>query len=371
MKERNLKQVDGKWYVDFTSRGKRIRQFAGYTKAQARNTLAKMRIEQLDERLGLKKPERHNTSFEDFAEGFIVKHSKGRPKTREAQAACLRALLKSDLFKGKCLMDITAESIAKYHADRGADRLVSANREIGFLKQIFQRAVEWGELDRNPAALVKKFHEPKNRLRILTDDEVVRLLEAAEPRLVPFLKLLLTTAMRPHEALALHWPHDGWDTEKELEVSIVSLEKRVIFIPANLAKNHKDRVIPLSPELMALFEALPKNLNSGKVFPWFHTPVGFRPAVDAARLKDVVLYTCKHTAASRMIRAGIDIVTVSELIGHSDPKMTLRYCHSSLETKQEAVDTLSRIYLQTPKPAAETAASPKMSEHGLASESLN
>jgi len=97
----------------------------------------------------------------------------------------------------------------------------------------------------------------------------------------------------------------------------------------------------------------------------------FRAAVDAAGLKDAVLYTCKHTAASRMIRAGIDIVTVSELIGHSDPKMTLRYCHSSLETKQEAVDTLSRIYLQIPKPATVTAGLPKMSEQSLSSESLN
>jgi integrase len=371
MKERNLKQTDDKWYVDFTAQGKRIRQFGGYTKAQARNTLAKLRIERLDKRLGFKKPEQRGTLFEDFAEEFIAKHSKGRPKTREAQAVCLRALLNSDLFKGKGLADITTESIARYHADRGADRPVSANREIGFLKQIFQRAVEWGELDRNPAALVKKFHEPKNRLRILTDEEVERLLNAAGPRLAPFLKVLLTTAMRPHEALALSWAHDGWDADKGLAVSIVDLEKRVIFIPARLAKNHKDRAIPLSPEHIALFDALPRNLKSGKVFPWSQTPVGFRAAVDAAKLKDVVLYTCKHTAASRMIRAGIDIVTVSELIGHSDPKMTLRYCHSSLETKQEAVNTLSRIYLQTPKPATETVAPRKMSEHRFLSESLN
>ncbi|MCJ7564120.1 MAG: hypothetical protein MUP52_05970 [Candidatus Aminicenantes bacterium] len=42
--DRNLKFKDGKWYVDFTFRGKRFRQFGGYTKEQARNTLAKMRI---------------------------------------------------------------------------------------------------------------------------------------------------------------------------------------------------------------------------------------------------------------------------------------------------------------------------------------
>ena len=251
MKERNLKQIDGKWYLDFTFKGKRIRQFAGYTKDQARNTLAKLRIERLDEQLGFKKPGRRDLLFEDFAEGFIEKHSPGRPKTKKARGNCLRALLRSGLFKGKHLSEITTESVAKYHAERGAEHLVAANRELGFAKMIFQRAVDWGELDRNPAALVKQFREPKNRLRILTDDEAARLLEAAGPRLVPFLRVLMTTAMRPHEGFALHWPHDGWDTEKGLGVSVVSLKKGMIFIPAALAKNHKDRVVPLSPELMA------------------------------------------------------------------------------------------------------------------------
>jgi|WetSurMetagenome_2_1015567.scaffolds.fasta_scaffold39358_2 hypothetical protein len=56
MKERNLKLMDGKWYVDFRFKGKRIRQFGGYTKDQARNALAKLRIVRLDESLGFKRP---------------------------------------------------------------------------------------------------------------------------------------------------------------------------------------------------------------------------------------------------------------------------------------------------------------------------
>lgn len=180
----------------------------------------------------------------------------------------------------------------------------------------------------------------------------------------------MTTAMRPHEGFALHRPHDGWETEKGLKVSIVSLEKRVIFIPAGLAKNHKDRVVPLSPELVTLFESLPR-LKGDKVFPWVQTPRCFREAVIRAKLKDVTLYTMKHTAASRMIRAGIDIVTVSELIGHGDLKQTLRYCHSSLETKQEAVGKLSRIYLSSSQSAAERLEHPMMGERPHLGESIN
>jgi integrase len=350
-KDRNLKFQEGKWYVDFTAQGKRIRQFGGYTKEQARNTLAKMRIEKLDEKLGFKKPEQSTALFEDFVDEFIARHSLGRPKTRASHRTCLNCLLRSDLFKGKRLSEITTESVAKYHAERGARLKVSANRELGFLKLIFQRAVEWGEVSRNPAALVKKFPEPKNKLRILTDDEATKLLEAASPHLVPFLRILLTTAMRPHEAFALRWEYPGWDTEKGLKWSVVSLKKRIIFIPGALAKNHKNREVPLSKELVAMFEALPRDSKSGKVFPWNSAPKSFRAAVKKAKLKNMTLYTLKHTAVSRMIRAGVDLVTVTELVGHADIKTTMIYCHSSSETKREAVEKMSRIYFRTPKNA--------------------
>jgi len=366
-KERNLKLTEGKWYVDFTFHGRRIRQFGGYTKAQARNTLAKLRTEKMNEPQGFKKL--GTALFKTFAENYITNQSKVRPKTREAHETCLRAILRSELFRGKRLSEITTETIDKYKVERGAERLVSANRELTFIKQVFRRAVDWGEVVRNPAATVEKFREPQNRLRVLTDEEASRLLEAAGPRLRAFLCVLMTTAMRPHEAFNLHWPHDGWETEKELKVSIASLEKRVIFIPKDLAKNHRDRTIPMSPELAALFESLPR-LTGDKVFPWVQTPRCFREAVIRAKLRDVTLYTMKHTAASRMIRAGIDIATVSELIGHSDPKMTLRYCHSSLETKQEAVGKLSRIYLQAAQPSG-AGEPPAMDELSVIGESIN
>jgi len=76
-KDRNLVSKAGKWYVDFTFKGKRIRQFGGYTKEQARNTLAKIRIERLDERLGFKKPGQSGpVPFESFADEFLELYSK-------------------------------------------------------------------------------------------------------------------------------------------------------------------------------------------------------------------------------------------------------------------------------------------------------
>jgi len=54
--------------------------------------------------------------------------------------------------------------------------------------------------------------------------------------------------------------------------------------------------------------------ESTKVFLWRETPRSFGEAVKAAKLKNVSPYTLKHTAASRMIKAGVDIVTVAEIL---------------------------------------------------------
>lgn len=361
--ERNLKLKCGRWTVDISfseSNGKLKRIRAAFpTKKEAQNYLALLRSQRAMRRLGFDVPEtkREAVLFEDFAKAFISKHSLGRPATRRAHQVCLNALLRSDFFKGKRLSEVTTESIAKYHAERGAKHRVSANRELGFLKLIFKRAQDWGEVARNPAERVKKFTEQRNRLRILTDDEVARLLNAAKPLLKPLLLVLLTTGIRPIEAFALRWDYDGWDTEKKAKASIASIKKRVIFIPAALAKNHKDREVPLSNELVALLESLPRD-GSGKVFPMDSAPKSFRAAVEGAKLKNVTLYTLKHTAASRMIRAGVDIVTVCELLGHADIKTTMIYCHSSAETKREAVARVSRIYARCSKKKAVRAEAP-------------
>jgi site-specific recombinase XerD len=82
------------------------------------------------------------------------------------------------------------------------------------------------------------------------------------------------------------------------------------------------------------------NLATGDRFRDVKTGLG--KAVKEAGLEDVTWHTFRHTFASRLTRDGVDIVTVTELLGHSTITVTMRYAHTNQETKARAVKSATR-----------------------------
>jgi len=70
----------------------------------------------------------------------------------------------------------------------------------------------------------------------------------------------------------------------------------------------------------------------------------FTVALRKAQIHNFHFHDLRHTFASHLVMAGVDLTTVKELLGHKDIKMTLRYSHLAPEHKQKAVSVLDNIF---------------------------
>ena len=209
----------------------------------------------------------------------------------------------------------------------------TVNREMAALKHMFSKAVAWGILGQNPASGVKLNKENNRRLRYLTPEECNALLDACpSATLRQVVTLAINTGMRKSEILNLIWVN-------------VNLRERYIELPDQ--KNGECDTIPLNQTVADLLRTIPRRLDSDYVFPgmvpgkpFCDFKRQFEKAVRAAKLEGVTFHTLRHTAASHLVMAGVDLATVREILRHKSIEMTLRYAHLSGDHKKAAVDAL-------------------------------
>jgi integrase len=210
----------------------------------------------------------------------------------------------------------------------------TVNRELACLKTLFNKAVEWGKAETSPAAKVKKFRENNARERILSPEEARRLIGCAAPAIRPVLIVALNTGMRRTEILSLKWRD-------------VDFAKSFILIEDS--KSGKSRKVPMNTFVYRILKDLPRTSSEYVFFnPGTNDHVkdiktGFWAACRRAGLSGVRLHDLRHTAASKMIEAGADLVTVSKILGHSSIQMTMRYAHPTPENMRLAVGRLGEI----------------------------
>jgi len=208
----------------------------------------------------------------------------------------------------------------------------TVNREVALIKHMLTKAVEWGILVDNPARRIKLFREDNRRLRFLTPREIKALLEACSPTLRRIVLLALHTGMRKGEILNLVWDN-------------VNLRER--FIELLDQKNGERSTIPLNQTAIDTLRSIPRRLDSKYVFPgktpdkpFYDLKRQFEKAVTKAGLEGVTFHVLRHTCASHLVMAGVDLATVKEIMRHKSIEMTLRYSHLSPAHKKSAVDAL-------------------------------
>lgn len=118
-------------------------------------------------------------------------------------------------------------------------------------------------------------------------------------------------------------------------------------------KSGKKRIIPISEDLYEELKLLrEKNGSTEFVFQYTDQKTGekrhlryfrrsFETACRRAKISGFTFHDLRHTFASRLVRSGVDLITVKDLLGHYSVKTTERYTHSNQEQKRKAVELLS------------------------------
>jgi integrase len=116
--------------------------------------------------------------------------------------------------------------------------------------------------------------------------------------------------MRPSEQYGLTWDR-------------IDLKRKQLLIP--YSKNGKTRRILLNSIALAALKRV--RSNGERVFVANGYKHWFDKAVENAAVANFAWYSLRHSLASRLVMAGVDIRTVAELMGHQTIQMTMRYAH--------------------------------------------
>lgn len=240
------------------------------------------------------------------------------------------------------LTDITQQGVAQWLAEKAGEGLAPATVEKMrvILGRSFELAKQWGMAgsDKNPTRGIPRKPINNARDRYLNAAEAKRLMTAVEASRNPQLKfivgLLLLTGARVSELLNAEWKH-------------INLDRRVWLIPTS--KNGKPRHVPLSKSAIDILNAVPKFDKCGYVLPnpetlkpFVSIKHGWQTARDEAKLPDLRIHDLRHSAASFMINAGVDLFAVGRVLGHADHKSTMRYSHLANDTLLAAVEAGAR-----------------------------
>ena len=234
----------------------------------------------------------------------------------------------------------------QHHAHEKKYAAGTCNRLIILLRFIYNCAIKWDVVppQSNPCNGVDLFQDNGARERYLTQKEAQSLFQELDrnnnTQVSQIIQLLLYTGARKREILDARWDE-------------IDLHRHILTIPAARSKSKKTRHIPLSDAAVSLLRSIPREND----MPWvFFNPVTRRPLVSIfyawnsirkkVGLPDVRLHDLRHSYASFLVNAGRSLYEVQKLLGHHDPKVTMRYAHLSPQAMLEAVNIIGSIVEQ-------------------------
>jgi len=277
--------------------------------------------------------------FKELTDQYLEYGKTNGKRSLRRDECSIKALMSH--FKHLKISQITPLHIENYKKKRLEEERMpgTINRELASLKHMYNLAKKWKLIRENPVSGVKLLKEEKYKMEILDKVEVELLIGAATEHLKPILIVALNTGMRRGEVLGLRWS----------DIDFVNYNMHL-----KKTKSGKDRIVPMN----SLVANTLKKQDMGSEFVFPHpqrkdkalkdVSYSLKTACDKCGIEKLRFHDLRHTAATFMVQAGVDLVTIKEILGHSTIQMTMIYCHSSQEAKRKAVQELEKVF-NTPR----------------------
>ncbi|HUX45118.1 MAG TPA: site-specific integrase [Terracidiphilus sp.] len=337
------------WWIRYTNeQGKRVAAkvgtFAAAVHVYERRTAAI--------RLGVLLPNspRRGAKFSELVADAIKFSEKHHRASKDFKQ---RVNLALDEFGDRVAESITTRELQDWVDEMAEQREWTGgtrNRFKSSLSTVFREGMRAGKITVNPARLIRRSKESLGRVRFLSYEEEAKLRKAIAATLPGRIKdegesafaqldVALHTGMRKSEQFTATWDQ-------------VDLERGFIYL--SMTKNGADRFVTLNSAAVQVLRRLQerhKRLGLPPESTLFHSKRDgliknprkwFATALEQAKIKGVTWHTLRHTFASRLVMAGVDLKTVQELMGHKTIAMTARYAHLAPTHKLQALETLVR-----------------------------
>ena len=287
------------------------------------------------------------------------------PKTAERYSELLRMHVRPALGN-KRMQAIRAEDLNRLYAqlhEKIAPRTIKHVHRL--LHRVFGHAAKWHAIKHNVVALVDSPKVPPTEAAVLQATEIPQMFAALRGReFYPIAVLALGTGLRRGELLALRWQDVDLDGGSlRVERSLEETGKGLRFKAPKSARSR--RTISLAPAVISelrdhwraqqkqrLALGLGKAPAEGLVFAKYDgAPFSpdrlsgdFARATNGAGLPHVTLHTLRHTHASQLIAAGVDILTISRRLGHHSAALTLTVYGHLLASEDRAADITQAMF---------------------------
>jgi integrase len=319
----------GGYWISYSVGGRRHREPGGRTRAQSEALLARRKVQAFEGRHFPKKRSTDLTMGELEAlwiERSAHKKTLADERTRfktickhfgagtRIAALCPRDI---DKFKG-----VLAATISRYGTPLAP---ATIKRHLEILRAALRFADDNGLIATNPMKTVKMPKVHNERDRICSAEEFEALVAAAYPKLRLAIILAMYTGMRMSEITGLTW-------------KCICLSARTVRLQHGTTKTGEGRIIPLAPEVISVLDGLPKKA-SGRLFDVDKRTLSpaFSRLCKKLNIEGLRFHDLRHTTATALRRAGVDLFTIAALLGHKNLATLRRYNSVTIDDLHRAI----------------------------------